>query len=256
MNTKILSELGLSDREIAVYVALHKLGSTTTGPLVKESGVQNAKVYETLNKLKIKGLATYILKEKTKYFQATDPNTLLNFFEEKKESTKKMIEQLKTLREKREPEYEARIYEGIKAIKSVFYELYDYIGENSEYCVFPIGESLSRPELINFFNEIFHKRTKMRIKIRALPNKKIKKTISKFYSHHQLLSVKYTTQEFPTGIFIFKDHVLNVTWSEKPVATLIKSRENAQRWQKFFNKEWNKEIRKNKIKILNSYLPQ
>ncbi len=240
MNTKILSELGLSEREISVYVALHKLGSTTTGPLVKESGVQNAKIYETLNKLIKKGLATYILKEKIKYFQATDPNSLLNFFEEKKENTKKIIEQLKTLREKKEPEYEAKIYEGIKAIKSVFYEMYDCIGKNSEYCVFPIGESLSRPELINFFNQIFHKRTKMKIRIKALPNKKVKKIISKFYSHHKLLSVRYTSQEFPTGIFIFRDHVLNVTWSEKPVATLIRSRSNYQVWQKFFDKEWNK----------------
>jgi len=238
MDKEILSDLGLSDREIAVYIALYKLSSTTTGPLVKASGVQNAKIYETLDKLKKKGLATYVLKGKTKHFQATDPSTLLNFFDEKREKLKKLIQELKSLRERREPEYESRIYEGVRAIKAVFYEMYDYIGRNAEYCVFPIGEQLKTEELVNFWAQVLRKAIGMKIKIRTLPHKKLRKIFKKFYSKYKFLNVRYTTQGFPTGIFIFKDHMLSVTWDNVPVATLIKSRENYIRWQKFFDEQW------------------
>jgi len=235
---KILKELGLSEREIAVYVALHKLGSTTTGPLVKDSGVQNSKIYETLEKLIKKGLANYILKGKTKYFQATNPNTLLNFFEEKQVAVEHIVKKLQILRKKKEPEYEARIYEGMKAIKAVFYEMYDYTGKNGEYCVFPIGEQLGREELVRFWGQVFHKAKEMKIRIKTLPNKKIKKIIEENYKKYKFIKIRYTSQEFPTGIFIFKDHVLNVSWGEKPIATLIKSKENYIRWQRFFNEQW------------------
>lgn len=236
----MLAEIGLSQREIAVYRALLKLGSTTTGPLVKESGVQNAKIYETLEKLIKRGLVTFVYKEKIKYFQATNPNELLNFFDSKRESLQKTIKELLILKEKKEPEYQTRVYEGIKAIKAAFWEMYDYVGKNSEYCVFPIGEQLEREELLLFFSQIFQKRLRLKIRVRALPNTKLKNIFEKTYKGHlKFFQVRYTRQEFPAGIFIFKDHVLNVLWGEKPVAFLIKSPENSERWLKFFDEQWN-----------------
>jgi sugar-specific transcriptional regulator TrmB len=235
----ILSEIGFSQREIAVYRALLKLGSTTTGPLVKESGVQNAKIYETLEKLIKRGSATFIMKGEVKYFQATNPNNLLGFFDNKRETLQKKVNELQTLQEKKEPEYQTRVYEGIKAIKSAFFELYDYIGESSEYYAFPIGEQLKTEELILFWSQVFQKRLKMKIKLKTLPNIKWKSIFQEYYKKElRLAEVRYTSQEFPTGIFIFKDNILNVLWNEKPAAFLIKSKENAERWKLFFDEQW------------------
>jgi sugar-specific transcriptional regulator TrmB len=238
MDKSILKEVGLSEREISAYIALIRLGSTTTGPLVKLSGVQNAKIYETLEKLMNKGLISYIIKGKIKHFQASNSNSLLNIFEEKKSKLNQIVKELNKLREKKEPEHEAKIYEGIKAIKSVFYELYDYIGKNSEYCVFPIGEQLNSKELIFFWSQILHKQKKMKIRIRTLPNKKLRNIFEKHYKNRPFTKIRYTNQNFPTGIFIFKDHILNVIWDEKPIAFLIKSKENYKRWMGFFNEQW------------------
>jgi len=238
MDKNILKEIGLSDREIAVYLALHKIGVTTTGPLVKSSEVSNAKIYEILDKLIKKGLATYIFKGKTKYFQATDPKVLLNFFDEKRNALNTIVEELKAIRDKKEPAYESRIYEGIRAIKGAFFEMFDYIGKNSEYCVFPIGEQLAKEEMVQFWAQVFHKRLDMNITVKTLPNKKWKSIFDKFYKKYKKIEIKYTPQQFPTGIFIFKGHILNVVWGEKPVGFLIKSTENYQRWQKFFDEQW------------------
>ena len=189
-----------------------------------------------------RGLATYVIRGKTKYFQAADPNTLMNYYDEKRAALGKLIENLKYLREKKEPEYESRIYEGFRAVKTAFYEMYDHIGKNAEYCVFPIGEQLKTEQMITFWAQVLRKAKDMKIKVRTLPNKNLKSIFKKYYIRYKFLNVRYTTQEFPTGIFIFKDYVLNVTWGEYPVATLIRSGENSRRWQSFFNEQWEKAI--------------
>ncbi|MFH1053130.1 MAG: helix-turn-helix domain-containing protein [Candidatus Woesearchaeota archaeon] len=243
MDKKILYEIGLSEREISVYTSLLKLGSSTTGPVIKSSGVQSAKIYETLDKLIKKGLATFIVKDKIKYFQASDPNILLSMFEEKKENLSKTVRELNAIKNMIESEYDSKVYEGIKAIKSVFFEMYNYIGKNSEYCVFPLGEQLNSEELLLFWSQVLHKQRAMKISIRTLPNKKWKKIFQDHYGKYEFIKIRYSDQTFPTGIFIFKDHVLNVLWSEKPVAFLIKSKENYLRWQKFFDEQWKKRIK-------------
>jgi len=118
--------------------------------------------------------------------------------------------------------------------------MYDYIGKNSEYCVFPIGEQLGTEELVQFWAQVLRKKNQMNIKINTLPHKRWKHIFEKHYKKYKGINIRYTNQEFPTGIFIFKDHILNVLWGEKPVAFLTKSTENAQKWQKFFKQQWDK----------------
>jgi len=238
MNKQILLDMGLSEREIAVYLALLKLGTSTTGAIVKHSKVPNSKIYEILDKLIEKGLVTYFFRGKIKYFQYNSPEILMDLIDSKRRILKETVSELNKLKEKEISDYKVSIYEGIRAIKSAFFEMYNYLGKNSEYCVFPIGEELGTEELIQFFAEVFHKRHTMNIKIRSLLNENLKEIFEKFYSHYKNVRVRYTPYKFPTGVFIFKDHVLNVIWSEKPVAFLIKSKQNYEKWQDFFDEQW------------------
>ena len=59
----LLEELGLTKGEIKVYLTLLKLGETTTGKIVEEAGISSGKIYEILEKLIRKGLASFIIKE-------------------------------------------------------------------------------------------------------------------------------------------------------------------------------------------------
>jgi len=238
MNKQILRDSGLSEREIAVYLALLRLHDTTTGKIVKNSKVPNSKIYEILAKLIDKGLVSYFFKGKVKYFKANSPKILINSFENKRYILQKTVEELEAMKEKERSDYEASIYEGVKAIKVAFFEMYNYMGKNTEYYVFPIGEELRTEELLQFWAEVFHKRNEMNIRIRSLPNKSLRAIFERFYLSYKNLQVKYTSYKFPTGIFIFKDHVLNVVWGEKPVAFLIKSKQNYQKWKEFFEEQW------------------
>ena len=88
MNLEVLRELGLTEGEIKVYLALIGLGEVTSGPIVKEARVSLSKVYQILDRLSKKGLVAHILKNNTKYFKAADPNRLLVYLNEKQDSLK------------------------------------------------------------------------------------------------------------------------------------------------------------------------
>ena len=77
MEEKVFRDLGFSEREIKVYLALLELGSTTVGPVAAKTRLQHSKVYQTIEKLIDKGLVTFVLKSKTKYFQAEEPKQIL-----------------------------------------------------------------------------------------------------------------------------------------------------------------------------------
>src|SRR3990167_7271842 len=101
MDTKILEDIGLTEGETKVYLALLRLGATKTGPLAKEARVSSSKVYKILDRLIQKGLAGYVTRGQTKYFTALEPKRILEYMEqkeqmlkEKKELVKKLVPQL------------------------------------------------------------------------------------------------------------------------------------------------------------------
>ena len=84
MNEVLLTESGLTPGEAKVYLALLELGEATTGPITEQSGVAKSIVYHLLTKLGKKGLVSYIIKEKTKYYQAAEPSHLLEVLDKKR----------------------------------------------------------------------------------------------------------------------------------------------------------------------------
>ena len=84
MNHTLLRSAGLTETEIKVYDSLLSLGVTTAGKLVEHSGVHRKNVYEALHKLADKGLVTYVIENKIKYFQPKDPQNILRYADEKK----------------------------------------------------------------------------------------------------------------------------------------------------------------------------
>lgn len=97
MNTKILEEIGLTSSEIKVYLALIELGSSKKGPIVKKAGITSSKIYEVTDKLIKRGLASYVVKDKMKYFNAAPPSRIKEYLKEKEAKIKKQENELDKL---------------------------------------------------------------------------------------------------------------------------------------------------------------
>ena len=245
---QILKELGLTEGEIKVYYSLFELGETTVGPISEKSRVSHAKVYPILNKLIEKGLATHVIKEGRKNYSATSPNNLIDFIdskvrslEEEKEEVKKIIPSLLAKQKTQEQIQYSRVFEGFRGLRALFQELFSQ-NQNREVFVFGLDELLSQTGFISFFSFYHDLRKGNKINTKIIFKKSVKKIIDEKYSANILYSkkddIRFIDLVFPTGVFIFEDHVITIVAEEKITAFDIKSKQNAERYKQFFNSVW------------------
>ncbi|MBT3298158.1 hypothetical protein HN385_04490 [archaeon] len=242
-----LKELGFSEGEIKVYLSLFKLGESSVGPISKESKVSHAKVYPILDKLIEKGLVSCIIKEGRKKFNANNPNMLLELLNKKvrdleynKKEIEKIIPSLLAKQKEEELQQYSRVFEGYRGVKGLFLELFTNDNKNEEIFVFGLNESLKEARMMSFFKFYHDLRKKNKIKVRLLLNKNIKRTIEKNYK--DMIgneSIKYVNIKFPTGVFIFKDHVINIIADDKKITAFdLRSKINSEKYKEFFNDIW------------------
>ncbi len=241
---ELLEQLGLSKNEIKVYFSLLELEQSSATPIVKKAKIPNSKVYPILDKLIHKGLVSYVIKNNVKYFQASDPKHLIELLNEKeaqlreqKKEIEGLIPQIELQRKLAKQHQEASVYEGIKGVKAAFISLLNELNSGEEYLVFTLGEELETEALRHFFLDYHKKRIERKIKVRLIAPLRIRETIEKHHLYSGM-KMKYSAQELPTGIFIFKDKVMTLVWGEQPTAFVITSQKNNQQYQKFFEERW------------------
>jgi HTH-type transcriptional regulator, sugar sensing transcriptional regulator len=242
INTKIFEDLGFTKNEIKIYFHLLKFGESTTGPIIKETKISASKAYINLDKLISKGLVSFIIKKKTKYFQANLPEKLLEYIEEKekiinnrKNKIKKIIPELKKLNKARNKEENAQMFIGTEGLKSIFNIILENLKEGEEYYSFSQGE-VENKELSLFYIKHHQKRILKKIKVKLIADPQVKDTVKKLPIKY--LSVKYIKDPFPLGTIIFKDYVINYTVDSNPVGYLIKSEKISKTYKLFFEDVW------------------
>lgn len=242
MDTKILKEIGLSENEIKLYLELLKLGETSTGPLIKKTGIASSRVYTSLNSLINRGLVTFITKNNTKFYQAENPDTLLKNVEEKKKQLENILPNLKSIMKKEEKETYSTIFEGFNGFKTAFQNQIDECTSKDE--IFVIGfspQNYAFKSLRIFLKNIDLKRHKKKIKLNIILPKESKNTIGKDREKEPYTKVKYMLRGFfsPTAMNIYKDYVLLTIWEEKPTVFLIKNDKIATSFKQYFKSLWN-----------------
>lgn len=134
MIEQALRRIGLTEGEAKVYMALLELGSCTTGKITKSAGVSGSKVYEVLDRLTGKGLASFSVKNGVKHFEPTPPERILDYLDERKreiEQEKAGIEKILPaliLKQQRMPSSEAKVYTGWRGIKTVTEDIIATLG--------------------------------------------------------------------------------------------------------------------------------
>src|SRR3989344_5030598 len=92
-----LETIGLTKNEVKIYLALLEIGATSTGAIIKKTGIHTSKVYDGLERLSEKGLVTYIIEANTKHYKAVNPDRILDFLDEKKKKIESQKEEVKDI---------------------------------------------------------------------------------------------------------------------------------------------------------------
>ncbi|MEK6886241.1 MAG: helix-turn-helix domain-containing protein [Nanoarchaeota archaeon] len=229
METDILRKIGLSRGEIKVYLALLELDSTTTGPLVKKSGIPSSNIYPILNDLIKKGLVSYKITANKKYFKAEDPNRLKEFLEEQKKNLNEQEKKLGSLveelskRQMKVEKQESYTYEGIKGIKTALEQVLKILKKNETFYVIDASRT-SNEKLMGYFNDFHKRREKQGINYKVIYGKESLK-FAQERKTYRLTKVRILPPnvKIPSVFWIFKDYVVIAVFSEEPIALMIKN---------------------------------
>jgi len=240
MDSSSLKELGLTDTEIKVYLALMSLGASSAGKIVEKTGLYRKNVYDSLSKLIDKGLVTFVVENKIRYFQAKNPDNLLRYIEQKQaklteqeDEIKKILPQLKQQFNIAEPDIEAEIYRGTEGIKTILKECLGY-----KQVLF-IGATGDVENRLPYFWPHYNKKReqlKCKWKLLLIHESKYKPITKSKYYEYKVLPKMLSGMNV---IYIYGEYVANVLWLEKPLAFVVKHKNLADNYRKYFNYLWN-----------------
>lgn len=228
MDIKILENIGLTKNQSLVYVSLLKLGSTTAQQIMKETGMHRSRVYDSLEKLHEKGLVSFVIKDYKKYFQAVEPEKLIDYIEEKKEALKTILPELKSIKNSEKEEINAFLYKGKEGLKTIHSEMLKE-GKN----IYVLGaKGFIFSELQYFMPNFERERIKKKIKWICLCDKDelLKNKILLFKG--KVLPKGY---ESNTVLNIFGNKIAIVLWEKKyPTGFMIDNKDVADSFRKWF----------------------
>lgn len=242
MNTRILEEIGLTDSEIKVYLALLELGSSKKGAIVKKAGITSSKIYEVTDKLIEKGLASYVMKDNVKYFNAAPPSRIKNYLKEKESKIKEQEEDfdkiLPTLELKQklaEKETDAEVYRGWKGLQTVYNDLLDSLKPGDEFYIFGASRGIDAKKVKTFYSRFNEKVIKNKIKAHIIFNENARGNIP---NAERAGKVRYLNQTTPSEIVIYKNKTAVVLLEKDPLTILIRGESVAKSFKAYFDVMW------------------
>lgn len=235
MDTEILEDIGLSNAEIKVYLALLELGSSTAGPIIEKSGLQSSVVHMTLNKLIASGFVSSIKEGKRNHYQASNPKHILEYLDEKRDAFRNILPVLLERQRLSQKKPEVITFRGIKGIRELLYELLDAGGKEH----LTIGSCEASLMLGESWWVQYHKKRKQKgIGARLIFNQSLKKWTKKHYKN--LSEIRFTGQGFEplTETIIRHETVGIIIWSKNPLGITIQQSEAAKSYKEYFEVLW------------------
>ena len=237
METEILQDLGFTERESKVYLALLEIGETPAGPLKIKTQLQNSVIHLCLNNLIQKGLVNYVEKGKRRFYTATNPKHLIDFVEEKKRRLKEILPSL-IEKQKTEISYKVHIYEGEKGLKAIHEDILKELKRREEFLV--LGAPKEAHEKFEPYFLDFHKRRqKIGIKLRIIYKPETKE-YAKLREKMKFTEVRYLTDKLisPMWITIYKNKTILFVVSEILLGIVIENKTISNNFKEYFELIW------------------
>lgn len=238
-----LEKIGLKEKESKIYLILLKEGPSLANHLAKKTEILRSSIYDYLDILIEKGFISYTIRSGKKYFQAVNPEKILDSFRDKKEqeeeSLKEIIPKLFELQNLPINKSNIEVFQGKEGMKTAM----SYILKDKPKEILTSGSSGVGYKLLPFFLEHWHKeRAKKKIKLRIVYNnvpeavERIKKGPKLIYSEIKFAPATHTSI---TGTLIFNNKILLTIWDlDNPYAILIENDSISQSYRENFELLW------------------
>jgi len=242
MDLSILEEIGLSPNEAKIYTSLIEKGTCSINTLSIEANVHRRNVYDSIDKLIKKGLATEEFISGIRHVKAINPSRLIDIVKEKEEKVNSILPSLQQRFNEKAEHEEAVVYKGIEGFKNY---LKDILEENKP--VYFIGaKAFWLDERLKYFIPQFEmQRLKQGITFKHIYDHEVK-SISPDILKLKNNEYKFFPPEYSSSVAIdiFGDHVTTfygVTpgkLPKEPIQFTVVSKQIADGYRKYFDFMW------------------
>lgn len=237
MDTLPLEDIGLTNAEIKVYLALLELGSCPAGAILDKTGLHNSVVHSTLNRLIEKGLLSFVKDGKRHLYQASNPKHIIEYIDGKKERIERILPELLAKQGMAGEKPEVTTYRGMRGVREILYELLDAGGTEHHTLGSPI-ESLMIGDA--FWADYHKKRAGKGIFAKLIFNESLREWTKKVVYQDRELRFTQSGFEPLTETIIRNDKLGIILWTEKPTGILIQNKQLADSYEKYFQYMWEK----------------
>ncbi len=250
-----LTSLGLSEKEIAVYLAILGLGTSPVSPIAKRTELARSSTQYLCNELVEKGLLSITKKGNTVYYAPDDPEKLYFLLDRKmaqlknqRELVDRIIQNLKARMNPYNTLPKVKFYEGHDGVIKAYRDLIEDIHENEALIGYGTGheelDDVNRDAAF-FIPERIRKNVFLRI-IVPFSEKAVK---SKFEDDAKMKrqSLLVHPQSFPISyshLFWYEDKSWAFTAHQEQYFAYMVQNKNMVEMQKFlFEQAWNNALR-------------
>ena len=244
----LLKELGLSDKESLIYIALLKEGSAKAVTVARKTGINRTTVYDLFDSLIQKGLINKAKKKAAVYFNALDPKNLLTYLDREKEEKAKIVDSQKEKIKELLPNFislqntatnkpKVMFFEGEKGMR----EAYEDTLTSKEIILAYANVATVNEGLPNFFPEYYKRRAAKKIFIRAIMPPNAPSIDRAKFDQEEMREIRFLPESeavFSPEVNIYNNKILVVSWKEK-MALIIESKELVELQKIMFGIIWN-----------------
>ena len=240
----LLHDLGMTDKEARIYLALYEIGRATAYTIAQRSGLKRPTVHVILDQLRAKGLVLEVPNKKRHLFIVKDPNELIEEKASRLSQIKDALPPLLSYVIKKDLS-NTYLFEGVHGIEEALKYKRETVAGKVLRCIY--AKSNGKPDNIPLIYLDHDKAlAKQRTKIRAYePDdaslEKFKKNNSLPEREVRVLPIEHFTPD--ATIEIAADFV-RIVMHQESQALIIANKALAKTLEQFFDLLWN-----NKLKV-------
>lgn len=228
---EVLKELGLSEGETSVYLALLRLGESQVNKIKTETKMHRTTIYDFLDSLIKKGLVSYVIKSNVKFFTAAHPSKLNELIKEKKEHLDEVIPSLIQLAELEKRHLKVEVYEGVEGFKTYINRMLD---RKSELLAFGIDETQFEAKFPHLMKTYLIKEEKLGLTERLITRKGAKFVYKRKFLNYRYIDDKYFS---PVPNVTWGNLVISIIWDPLTVI-FVENKDLANAYRKHFELLW------------------
>ncbi|MFA4880356.1 MAG: helix-turn-helix domain-containing protein [Candidatus Doudnabacteria bacterium] len=233
-----LKKLGFTENEAKVYLVLLKTGFSTAGPIIKATDLHRNIVYDCLDKLVKRKLASESLLRGKKHFRPLNPEKIVRVKQQNLALAEQVVPALQKL--KKSEAQEVTIYEGSEGFQNVHIYQLEHSKAGETFYVIMAGGSEWYKNMGKGFKKFEKARLAKNISIKLTALESRRGEMQSEQGQRKFFSVRYLPAMFknPTDITVWGDSASIFIFGEPVLSIVITNRKVAQAFKKHFEDLW------------------